>query len=518
MTKNLTFKLMGLLLFPVFCYAQVNPRMVNRKYAQTIYLEDFSSNQTFKNDWTANFVTKDNSLYSFVDTSATVNLDEITGELKLSMLNIPGGYTNTYWGSTFITNFISGEMISSDYFGYGVYQCKAKFAYNKGSFPAFWLYNDSDCHVSKRNEIDIVECKVDDSSTTLDNHMFYYPTNCGASLGYGFKGHQFNSWGQSHVFECVYAPNRIEFWVDDSLYHTVTNNGDYRFPDQMMRLILSQQVVRYNGGQNEIVAPQTSTFYWVKAKEFFLAPEITCPSLICASGTAVMDVAQSADSITWSLTPTNLFSGTKQGAGKTANINAAGPRGQGKITYTFKMPSNEIFTAEKTFYIGDSGFTPIVDGESTVTCDNALFTEANRKSVYWSVYGPLEIVGQNFGYRCTIKGTGNGYGWVYATNDCGSQRGELFVEVDCGYFLTLTPNPSAGETTVAIESSSKELIVDENEEWEMEVYSDFQSLKKKDSKLLGKYQKLQTNGWKEGVYVVRVKYKDIILQEKLLVK
>lgn len=254
-------------------FAQVNPRMVNRKYAKTVYIEDFSSSQTFTNDWTPSYCTKDNSLYSFVDTSATIQLDESNGVLKLIMLKIPGGYTNSYWEGTFITNFITGEVVSNDYFGYGVYQCRAKFAYDKGSFPAFWLYNDSQCSVSKRNEIDIVECKVQDSSSpTLDNNMFYYPPSCGASIGFGFKDHQFNSWDQPHVFECVYAPDRIEFWVDDVLFHTVLNNGDYKFPDQMMHLILSQQIIRYNGGESEIVTPQTSTFYWIKAKEFFLAP------------------------------------------------------------------------------------------------------------------------------------------------------------------------------------------------------------------------------------------------------
>ncbi len=149
MNKNLTFKLLGLLLFPVFCYAQVNPRMVNRKYAKTVYIEDFSSRQTFTNDWTPSYCTKDNSLYSFVDTSATIQLDESNGVLKLIMLKIPGGYTNSYWEGTFITNFITGEVVSNDYFGYGVYQCRAKFAYDKGSFPAFWLYNDSQCSVQK---------------------------------------------------------------------------------------------------------------------------------------------------------------------------------------------------------------------------------------------------------------------------------------------------------------------------------------------------------------------------------
>ncbi len=117
---------------------------------------------------------------------------------------------------------------------------------------------------------------------------------------------------------------------------------------------------------DNIEVPVASTFNWVRAKEFFLAPEITCTPVICSSGTAAMDVAPSADSITWSLTPTNLFSGIKTGTGKNATITAAaGASGQGKITYTFKIPSGEsyeTFTAEKTFWMVTTGlFLPFVD-------------------------------------------------------------------------------------------------------------------------------------------------------------
>jgi hypothetical protein len=52
----------------------------------------------------------------------------------------------------------------------------------------------------------------------------------------------------------------------------------------------------------------------------------------------------------------------------------------------------------------------------------------------------------------------------------------------------------------------------------LEVYDSFQSLKLKNTKLKGKEYKIQTSGWKEGVYIVRVKYENEILQGKLVVK
>jgi hypothetical protein len=102
------------------------------------------------------------------------------------------------------------------------------------------------------------------------------------------------------------------------------------------------------------VCPQTSYFDYVKVKKFFLAPEITVSSdLICTTGTAIMDVDPEADSITWSLSPTNLFSGSTSGTGKTATISVnSGFSCEGKITYSFKMPSGEVFDIEETFWVG----------------------------------------------------------------------------------------------------------------------------------------------------------------------
>jgi hypothetical protein len=96
-----------------------------------------------------------------------------------------------------------------------------------------------------------------------------------------------------------------------------------------------------------------------------------------------------------------------------------------------------------------------------------------------------------------------------------------------GYSLLVSPNPTSGETTVAIEatlnedeslkSGITETGFDYDEEWELEVYDNQQNQKIKIDKLKGKSTTIQTNGWKEGVYIVRVKYKNEILQEKLVV-
>ena len=92
--------------------------------------------------------------------------------------------------------------------------------------------------------------------------------------------------------------------------------------------------------------------------------------------------------------------------------------------------------------------------------------------------------------------------------------------------MMISPNPSVDETTLSIKSESLESqlesgnaisLFDENVEWEFAVYDNVQNLKLKKEKLKGRSITINTQGWKEGIYVVRVKYGDIILSEKLIV-
>lgn len=122
--------------------------------------------------------------------------------------------------------------------------------------------------------------------------------------------------------------------------------------------------------------------------------------------------------------------------------------------------------------------------------------------------------------------------YIRASNACGwsyNWYGETFYVIDnCGgYYMMMSPNPSSGETTVSIEygkeepalkSASTSSNFDENEPWVLEVYDAMQNLKVKKPKLKGKSTSINTQGWKEGVYMIRAKYKDKILTGKLVVK
>lgn len=84
--------------------------------------------------------------------------------------------------------------------------------------------------------------------------------------------------------------------------------------------------------------------------------------------------------------------------------------------------------------------------------------------------------------------------------------------------IVMTPNPTTGETVLSIEPDTEINSFDDTAEWELEVYDQGQSLKEKKNSLKGKSTTIQTAGWKEGIYAIRVKYKDQVLQEKLMVQ
>jgi len=112
---------------------------------------------------------------------------------------------------------------------------------------------------------------------------------------------------------------------------------------------------------------------------------------------------------------------------------------------------------------------------------------------------------------------------VAAHNQCSHSmtyaKSKTFYAQNCfGLRLVFSPNPATDETTMNIETTSTEESVDPAAEWEMEVYSPTQNLKEKQTNLKGKSAKIQTAGWQEGVYVVRVKYNNEILTGKLVVK
>jgi hypothetical protein len=515
--------------------------MENPQYTKTIFYDDFTATQLNRSVWnvSAHGIREGSNhkkISIWVDSIATVN--QTNGNLNLSMLHYPN-YTTTDWDSNPISaNFIAGEVNTYTYFSYGVFECNATFANQPGSFPAFWLISAEDCNNIRNNEIDIVELKYNHQNPTLDNNIFHYRTPCGAVA----DGHEFTqttfSWGGTHTFKCIWSPSKIEFWVDNRILKEVFNTGQEWFPQYAQRVILSQQIWDYNDNAPlyGIITPQTSNFHWVRVKQFFLAPEITCPSNICSTGTATMNVDIAATNISWALTPSNLFNGATTGSGTTANITASPfSQGKGKITYTFTVGNyGETFTAEKEVWVGIPP-TPVITSNQPLTVyteQDIVLYDANTDTY------PGLLDNFNWTWYCDGVGTYDAYdygvgGKMYIFHEPGTARirasvanacsstnlsSDVFVQVIAQrFYLSISPNPASGETTIEIKSTQKEqanqVIV-----WELEVYDQMRSMKEEKTKLRTAQTKINTSGWKEGVYIIRALVNGEVVTGKLMVK
>lgn len=90
-------------------------------------------------------------------------------------------------------------------------------------------------------------------------------------------------------------------------------------------------------------------------------------------------------------------------------------------------------------------------------------------------------------------------------------------EYNMEYSLSMYPNPTSEETTISIESVGTKAF-NEDELWNIEIYSSSMIPKVKKTNIRGKEVKITTNGWQTGIYFVRVKYKDLMLEDKLIIK
>jgi hypothetical protein len=358
--KNIFFTLL-LSFFSVYrLFSQPADRMFNKDYMQTVFTENFDGTDLNRNVWN---VTNDYKRELGVLTDSPQTLAVKNGNLELTMRYSPDYHSENYSG-----DFIGAEISTKTLYRYGSFECLAKFAHNGGSWPAFWMIggDNSPCPPGGfGNEIDIAELKVEPPISSLNQviHRYYPlepPYNCSLSNSKekDIFEYSMDIDNNYHIYKCVWTPAQISYYVDGFNTHNVYNQNQEWYPNLSLSVMLSQQVLqpkKLKDQANYPVVPQTSYFDYIKVKQFFLAPEITCPTSIVSSGIAKLDVDSMASGITWQLTPPALFT-ISSGTGETANIvRATDANGLGKITYTFNMPGGEIFTAEKKIHVGNDG-------------------------------------------------------------------------------------------------------------------------------------------------------------------
>ena len=253
---------------------------------------------------------------------------------------------------------------------------------------------------------------------------------------------------------------------------------------------------------------------------------ISGASIICSNGsTFSISNLSSFDSIIWSVGPNlSVYSG------QNTNLPTIKSTGNGSSWVSARLVTacGNITFSQKTVWAGTPVITEISGPTSTPNYEWATYYAQPNNSLmgatdyFWALSPSNGNVIYDYGWTADIAfyNSGNYQLVVRAfNNQCG--WGDYVVTGITVYdsqYLSFSPNPTTGETTLSIENTSKEATFDETSTWEMEIYDPLQKLKEKKTNLKGKEYKLDTSEWKEGVYIVRVKCKDKILTGKLVVK
>ncbi len=279
----------------------------------------------------------------------------------------------------------------------------------------------------------------------------------------------------------------------------------------------------------EIASPLSNTT--VKGvKEFTVTtapsnPYITGNPIVCSSGTSFnLNNVPSGNAVTWqyssNLSPSDIhanpctFTSTGNGSGW---VNAVVSTPCGNST-TFQVSQYPIWR-------GTPIITSISGPASVGTIQPASFTAQLSLDSYpdnysWTTSPSSGVTIYPDGRYASMSFANSGTYQVVARahNGCGwSDYFVTYVDVLDGYYLAISPNPTTTEATIELVNTSTEKATEEIE-WNLEVYDAMQSMKAKVEKIKNNKQTLNTQGWKEGVYIVRAIIGKDVVTGKLVVK
>ncbi|MBA4411471.1 MAG: hypothetical protein C0397_18885, partial [Odoribacter sp.] len=202
--------------------------------------------------------------------------------------------------------------------------------------------------------------------------------------------------------------------------------------------------------------------------------------------------------------------------------------GQGTISAIINTGCGNITLPAKTVWVGSySSSNYPITGPSSASCRQYVYysipTLEGVTSINWIwPSGWTYVSGQNTPNLALQTGTtGSGGTVAVQAVACGSpgSYATKYTSVTgiCGYSLSVSPNPTSVETTIELVNEDPEKQASAVE-WELEVFDQSQVQKTKIPKIKDTKYKLNTTGWKDGVYIIRAKIGDDYISEKLVVK
>ena len=258
---------------------------------------------------------------------------------------------------------------------------------------------------------------------------------------------------------------------------------------------------------------------------------ITGPSPVCTSNsTFTLSNVPDGATVDWNCSD-NMEIVTEETSYCNAHALNSSINGSGTITATISLTGCDPITVEKEVWVGNpklyrfdedgykisSGEVLTVEPGTVVTFE--AYSYDNSVSIDWEVL-PSTAYYVNNGHECTVMASATDFitATAKATNICGEYymlntlRG---LTGGGGFLLNVSPNPTTFETEVEL-IRTDELPIDDNTEWEIEVYNLGMKLKSKSQRIHGNKHKIDVSSWKKGVYVIRAYINEEVITKKFI--
>lgn len=189
-------------------------------------------------------------LQHYTDRPENVALDG-NGNLVITAIN------ESFDGASYTSARIKSQGTISSL--YGRFEARIKLPSGQGLWPAFWMLGENITSVGWPNcgEIDILELRGQEPNKVLGSvHGPGYSAGNAISGSFTLPDGGFDD--DFHVFAVEWSEDRIDYFVDGNLYHTVTPStvrGDWVFNTDFF-MILNVAV-----GGNFVGAPDNSTTF-----------------------------------------------------------------------------------------------------------------------------------------------------------------------------------------------------------------------------------------------------------------
>ena len=168
------------------------------------------------------------------------------------------------------SNYTSARIVAKGEQTYGRFEARIRLPYGQGVWPAFWLLG-ADCGPAvvwpECGEIDIMEYRGQEPTTIHGSvHGNGFSGGEAITKSYSLENDRFDT--GFHVFGIEWAPEYINYYVDDVLYNQITPSdvpGEWVF-DHPFKIIINLAIGgSFVGSPNsETVFPQTMLIDYVR--------------------------------------------------------------------------------------------------------------------------------------------------------------------------------------------------------------------------------------------------------------